>query len=64
MEAVIEPRQLLALAKTNAKVPTHRGREFSEALDEHLQEVLQIEVVECRPPRPRQCREVFGERNA
>ncbi|MXY54835.1 MAG: hypothetical protein F4029_16990 [Gammaproteobacteria bacterium] len=35
--------------------------EFSEALDEHLQEALQIKVVECRALRPRQCREVFGE---
>ncbi|MCY3841055.1 MAG: hypothetical protein OXH09_20825 [Gammaproteobacteria bacterium] len=39
-------------------------REFSEALDEHVQEALQIEVVECRAPGPRQCREVFGERPA
>jgi len=39
-------------------------REFSEALDEHLQEALQIEVVERRAPRPRQRREVFGERTA
>lgn len=30
--------------------------EFSEAFDEHIQEALQIEVVERHTPRPRQCR--------